>query len=101
MGQGRDRYTRTVALANVLTGLLVEHPIGQRKLRSVWQPDLDVVARHDVEPADDRDFFTKVRVESVIDFRRRRFMGSVAVVSRCPQPRTLLDSIPGNHWAGS
>src|SRR5713226_5689654 len=82
MGQGRDSDVWTVALANVMAGLFVEHPLREGELRTVRQSDLDIIAGHDAEPADDSDFLAEVGMESVIDPRRGRFMGSVTVVSR-------------------
>jgi hypothetical protein len=69
MGQGRNCDAWSIALSNVLTGLLVKHPLRQRELRSVRQTDLNVVTRHDVESADDCDFFANLRMESIKDFR--------------------------------
>jgi len=56
MGQGRDRDARMLAFANILTSLFIEHPLRNSELCTVRQPDLDVIAGHDAEPADDSDF---------------------------------------------
>lgn len=69
MGQGRDSDARTLAFANVLTSLLVEHPLRESELRTVRKADLDIVAGHDAEPANDSDFPAEVGMESVIDSR--------------------------------
>lgn len=70
--QMRERWdcdARAVALANVLAGLFVQHPIRYCELCTVRQSDLDIVASHDVEPTNNGDFFAEVGMESVIDLR--------------------------------
>src|SRR5712691_5006424 len=95
MDQGRDSDARTLAFANVLTSLFVEHPLRKSELCTVRQPDLDIIAGHDAKPADDSDFFAEVGMESVIDSRRGRFMGSVTVVSRSRMLPTWQGSTRG------
>ena len=98
MVQCRDRDKGTVAFTNFLTGLFIQHPLRQRELCSVRELDLNVVAGHDPEPADDCDFFAKVGMESVIDPCRRRFVGSVTVVSNVPALPMLRAFMRGGSW---
>ena len=68
MCKRRDCDARAVAFANVMAGLFVQHPIWYCELRTVRQSDLDIVASHDVEPANNDDFFIEVRMEPVVIF---------------------------------
>lgn len=66
---------------DLLAGLFIQHPLWESELAAIEQSNLNVVAGHDPEPADDGDFLAKVWVESVIDLCRQRAVSSVYVVS--------------------
>jgi hypothetical protein len=76
-------------------GLFVQHPIRYCELCTIRQSDLDIVASHDVEPANNGDFFIEVRMEPVVNLRQRRFMGSVSVVSSALRRPTSRDYTDG------
>jgi hypothetical protein len=88
MVQRRNSNTGAIALLYVVAGMLIQHPIRQFEPGAIRKLNLNVVSRQVLKPADDDDFFAEVRVESVVDLARRRFVGSVKAVLSVLMQRT-------------